>query len=140
MWNYQWPFIVKKSCYYGRIIDCNSVTKFWDFDINTFLGLRFLNGMMQGINTFIEFFKNSKYDLGILMTGQLSLMLLNILDGNPPMDKKCMLLYPHLSLSHSLLPQVALPAIIKHLFYHCDKTSFAKTIWDSLWFQVMQDL
>ena len=83
---------------------------------------------MQGINTFIEFFKNSKYDLGILMTGQLSLMLLNILDGNPPMDKKCMLLYPHLSLSHSLLPQVALPAIIKHLFYHCDKTSFAKTI------------
>ena len=30
------------------------------------------------------------------------------------MHKKCMLLYLHLSLSHTLLPEVALPAIIKH--------------------------
>ena len=38
------------------------------------------------------------------------------------MDKKCMLVYLRLSLFHTLLPEVALPAIIKHFFiYHYDK-------------------
>ena len=32
------------------------------------------------------------------------------------MGKKCMLLYLHLSLSHILLSEAPLPAIIKHLF------------------------
>ena len=73
-----WLFIVKKSCYCGRRIDCNTVSKFRNIGINTFLGLRFLNGMMQGIDTFSEFFEISKCDLSVLMRGQLSSMLLKI--------------------------------------------------------------
>ena len=40
-----------------------------DFGINTFLELRFLNEIMQDINTFSELFKLSKCDVGVLMRG-----------------------------------------------------------------------
>ncbi|XP_034703894.1 uncharacterized protein LOC117928135 [Vitis riparia] len=76
-----------------RRIDCNTVSKFQNNGINTFLGLRFLHGMMQGIDTFSKFFEISKCDLSVLMRGQLSSMLLKIavyiLDGHHSMGKKC---------------------------------------------------
>ena len=40
-----------------------------DFGINTFLDLRFLNEIMQDINTFSELFKLAKCDVGVLMRG-----------------------------------------------------------------------